>query len=256
MSNEQVMSGLVEPQGRGEEPLYHYTRMYLLFLQGLFAQMESGSYKWSPDQALTEITIADQVPIPRDWIEQRPVVVTMRGPARFANMTLDQMRTVDFHTGAKERTDLVACTMSINCVAKNGVEAQRIGFTIMRHLRTFKNSLQRFGGFFKIGDDLELGPQTPPGAVVANESDPEWVMVTIQSPFFFQWTEIDVPNAVLLREIEMHMKSALLPAAASSTEGRVEYRALVSPPTIRGRVIGTPTSGHLRVGNITQKVKT
>src|SRR5262245_45332006 len=111
MPSEQNMSGLVEPHGRGEETLYHFTRIYLLFVQGLFRQFPEGSYRWSDDEKLSEIVITDQVPIPRDRIEQRPSIVAMRGPAQFANLSLDQMRKVNARTGEKERTDLMACTM-------------------------------------------------------------------------------------------------------------------------------------------------
>ncbi len=238
MSNDRTASGLVEPQGLGEEPLFYFTRVYLLFMQGLFKQLPEGSYRWSDDDALTEIAITDQVPIPRDNIEQRPHVVTMRGPAQFANLTLDQMQSLNLRTGEKRRTDLVACTMSVNCIAKNGIEAQRIAWIVARHLRGLKILLQR-AGFHKIGDEVSIGPESPPGAMVAGDSEPDWVMVTVHSPFFFQWTDIDAPlDAIALRSVETHMHTVLAPASSTSTAGAQELRALLSPPTIRGRVIG------------------
>lgn len=229
------MSGLVEPQGRGEEPLFYFTRVYLLFLQGLFQQFPEGSYRWSDDEKLSEIAITDQVPIPKDRIEERPHIVTMRGPIQFGNLTLDNMQALDPKTGSKRRTDLIACTMSLNAIAKNGVEAQRIAWIIMRHLRGLKSVLQRTGGFHKIGDEISMGPESPPGAMVAGEADPEWVMVTVQSPFFFQWTDIDTPlDAPRLRAIEMHLTTTL------GYEGPRDSSGRINPPTIRGRVIGTP----------------
>lgn len=256
MPNDQNMSGLVEPHGRGEEPLFHFTRVYLLFLQGLFQQFPEGSYRWSDDAKLSEIVITDQCPIPRERIEQRPAIVAMRGPAQFGNLTLDQMRTVDAKTGMKERTDLVACTMSLNVIAKMGPECQRIAWIIMSRIRGMKELIQR-AGLHKVGDDVSIGPESPPGSMVGGESDPEWVMVTVQSPFFFQWTEKSTPlDVVSLRAIEMHMQTASLPPGATSTAGRVELRAALSPPTIRGRAINQPVTGQQRVGEITQTVKT
>lgn len=256
MPSEVISSGLVEPQGRGEEPLYFFTRNYLLFLQGLFQQFPEGSYKWSDDEKISEITITDQTPIPRDRIEQRPAIVTMRGPAQFANLSLDQMRTVDPKTGMKERTDLVSCTMTLSAIAKNGVEAQRIAWIIMSNIRRFKEMLQRTGGMHKVGDEVQIGPETPPGSIIQGEADIEFVMVPVYSPFFFQWTDRVTPlYAEAVRSIEAHIKSALLPLAATSTQGSVDYRAL-SVPTIRGRAILTADVGQQRVGNITQTVKT
>jgi len=257
MPNDQVQSGLVEPQGRGEEPLYYFTRIYLLFLQGLFRQFPEGSYRWSDDEKLSEICITDQVPIPRERIEQRPAIVAMRGPAQFGNTSLDQMRTVDSHTGMKERTDLVACTMSLNCIARMGPEAQRIAWIVMSRIRGMKELIQR-AGMHKVGDDLSMTPETPPGAMMQEEGDTEFVMVTVHSPFFFQWTERVTPaDAIKVREIEVYLKGALLPAAAVTTAGHVELSRAISPPTIRGRVISPPAvQGHQRVGEITQTVKT
>jgi hypothetical protein len=256
MSNDQVASGLVEDQGLGEEPLYYFTRVFLLFLQGLFEQFDSGSYKWSSDEKLSEIAIHDQVPIPKERVEQKPQLVTMRGPAQFANMTLDQMRTINPRTGEKERTDLVSCTMTINCIAKNGVEAQRLAWIVMRHIRTFKATIQRTG-MHKVGDDVQMSPESPPGSFISGEADPEFVLVSVFCPFHFQWTEKVRPlDAELLRGIELKMQSALLPYAATTTAGSVEARAALRTPSIRGRVINQPDVGQQRVGNVTQTVKT
>jgi hypothetical protein len=232
MTTEHITTGLPEPQGRGEDPLYHFTRIYLLFLQGLFKQFPEGSYRWSPDtNGNSEIMITDQIPIPRDEVERRPHIVTMRGPAQFANLSHDNMRTVDDRTGMKERTDLVSCTMSINCMAKLGVEAQRLAWIVMSNIRNFKTLLQR-AGFHKLGDELSIGPESTPGSLVSPEVDSEMAMVTVQSPFFFQWTVRTTPlDAPSLRVIEQHMELEMLPAKP--------YQ--VRPPTVRGMQITVKT---------------
>lgn len=254
MANDQVASGLVEPQGLGEEPLYFFTRVFLLFLQGLFEQFPTGSFRWSTDEKMQEVAIHDQVPIPKDRVEQKPQIVTMRGPAQFGNLTLDQMRTVDPRTGEKERTDLISCTMTINVIAKNGVECQRIAWIIMRHVRMLKIALQR-AGMHKVGDDVQMSPESAPGSFV-QESDPEFVLISVFCPFFFQWTEtMKDLNAPLLRNIEAKISTALLPSAATTTAGSEEARNALRTPSIRGRTINQPVISHLDVGNITQTVK-
>lgn len=239
MSAEAFAPSIPDPIGRGEDPLYHFVRVYVLFLQGLFKQFPPGSFKWSDDDALTEITISDQVPIPRDRIEQRPAIITMRGQAQFANLTLDQMRMVNTRSGMKERTDLVACTMSLNCIAKMGVEAQRIGWIVMRHLRDFRVMLQR-AGFHQLGDNLSIGPESPPGSIIAGEGDTEAVMVTVFSPFFFQWTEKTTPlYAPVAQNIEAHLIAGLNPAPVDA-QAKAEVRAVLAGPTVRGRPVGAP----------------
>lgn len=222
-----AIPALTHPKGLGEDPLTHFTRVYLLFLQGLFTQFPpaSGCFHWSDSQDDTEIAITDQAPIPRDRIEQRPAIVTMRGPAQFANLTLDQLKTLDFKTGTREHTDLVACTMSINCISKNGIEAQRIAWIVMRHIRIFKRLLQREGGFHRIGEQVSVGPESPPGALVNPEPDPSTVMVTVHSPFFFQWNETITPtNAQVVNEIQAHI-TANLPSVESISSGAVRPTA-------------------------------
>jgi hypothetical protein len=255
MPTESQAPGLPPIEALGEEPLYHFTRVYLLFCQGLFKQFAEGMYKWSDDDHLTEIVITDQTPIPRDRIEQRPAIITMRGPAQFANMTFDQMRTVDSVTGAKERTDLVSCTMSLNCIAKFGTEAQRIAWLVMRHIRDFRVMLQRTG-FHQIGDNISMGPESPPGSIIAGEGDIEAVMVTVFSPFFFQWTEKVTPlYAPLAQNIEAHLWAGLprFPTGPTEVE-KQEVLAALSMPTIRGRLI-TPQIPE-RQFPIVQTVKT
>lgn len=213
-----AIPALSHPKGVGEDPLTHYTRVYLLFLQGLFAQFQSGQgcFYWSSDVNDTEISILDQAPIPRDRLEQRPALITMRGPAQFANLTLDQLRDINMMTGERSHTDLISCTMSINCLAKNGLEAQRIAWIVMRHIRIFKRLLQRNGGFHLVGQMVSIGPESPPGAMVEPDPDPSVVMVTVHSPFFFQWNEIIRPtNASLVNSISAHMTTNLMSADAT-----------------------------------------
>lgn len=253
MPTEQTAPGLVHPFGVGEEPLQHVVRIYLLFLQGLFNQFPTGEYRWLQDEKLSEIAITDQVPLPRERVEQRPAIVVMRGPAQFANLSLDQMRRVDSRTGLKERTDLLSMTVSMSCIAKVGPEAQRIAWAVMRHLRTFKDMIQRTGRLHKIGDELSMSPETPPGEMVP-ESDPSWAMVTVYSPVFIQWTETSVPlNAPSVQNITAHMTASLTDPATTSTQGRQDASLGLRPPTIRG----VPILGEsVPIDGLTLTVKT
>ncbi len=255
MAAEQITPGLVEPQGLGEEPLYYATRVFLLFLQGLFKQFPEGSYRWSEDAKLSEIAITSQTPIPREQVGDKPTIVAARGPAQFANLSLDQMKSIDVHTGAKTRMDIISCTMSLNCLSKNSVEAQRIAWIVMRHVRAFKELIQRIGKLHKLGDEIQIGPESPPGALVTPEGDIEAALVTVQCPFFFTWQETVTPLAnPLLRSIEAHIEARLPNPATLSTDAAVRMRSIIGAPTIRGRVIGVV--GEFPSAPIKQTVKT
>lgn len=233
-----------DPQGIGEDPYLYFTKIYLTYLQGLFRQFQPGSWKWSEDQDSTEIMITDQSPVPRDRIEERPAIITMRGPAQFAGMTLDQLQSVDRRTGTRQHTDLITCTMTLNCIAKNGLEAQRLGWIVQRHIgiANGKRLLQRYG-IFKVYDNIGCSGETPPGSLVAPEPTPEMIMVVVTSPFAFQWTERTTPlDAPTFEAAELHMQTNLhpLPLEQELTKNR-EIETYKKIPTIRGVPIkGTP----------------
>ena len=233
MASELAPAGTPEPQNLGNDPLLYFTRVYLGFLQGLFAQMPAGSYHWTEDIEQTEIVITDQAPYEISKNSWRPGIVTMRGPSQFANLALDQLLSVDSRTGKKTRADLVSTTMAINVIAKVGLECQRLAWNIARLIRQFKTLIQRFG-MHKVGDELTVGPETPPGALVANEGDSEAVMVTVHSPFHFKYADSIVPEtAPLMAHITKSLNLGLLQPTADQ-----ELRELrLKPPTMRGQLL-------------------
>lgn len=233
-----VQSGSPEPQGPGEDPLYHYNRLLVRFLQLVFASMDEGKYKWNIDPQLTGITITDQATIGHDAIEQRPAILVARGPAVFGNLAMDQFNgptltkgkfvpNFDPETGEKRYTDLVSSSATYNCLSSEGVEAQRIAWIAGMATRRLKKSLMH-AGFHRIGEDVSVGPESPPGAFVP--TDPrEIVLVPVMVPFYFQdfWT-IGPVDKVLLKNIDIAVRSTI---NFSLTE-----RAL-NAPAINGRIL-------------------
>lgn len=239
-----VQTGLPQPQGAGEDPLLHYTRLFVRFLQLAFATFEKGNYKWSDDEALTDIIISDQATLARDVVEKRPAILVARGPASFGNISLDQFSgpgplpknggdmehpNYDPYSGTKRYTDLVACTMTYNCISKEGLEAQRIAWISMMATRRLKKSLMK-AGIHRVGEDLQVGSESAPGMIVPNESDNEAVMVSVSVPFYFQdYWSIGPQDKKLLKHIDLALTSELnFPA-----QGAVQIRK----PGMNGRVL-------------------
>lgn len=255
-SDRSSVPSIPDPQGIGEDPYLYFTKVYLTYLQGLFRQQPSGSWRWSEDQSTSEIQITDQAPIPTDQIEERPAIVTMRGPSQFAGMTMDQLLSVDRRTGTRTHTDLITCTMTLNCIAKNGIEAQRLGWFVQRHIgiANGKRLLQQYG-IFKIFDNIGCSGETPPGSLVAPEPSPELVMVVVSSPFAFQWTErVTHLDAPAFEAARLYMQTRLhpLPSEQELTKNR-EVTTYHKQPTIRGTPIqGTSTP----ISTINTRVKT
>src|SRR4051812_30766259 len=137
-----VTGGEANEQGPHEDPLYHYTRLFVRFLQVVFESFPKGSYHWSLDESNTDITISDQATIARDTVEKRPAILVARGPVAYGNLSLDQFAgphfkkgedgkpelvpNMDYKSGRRRHTDLCSGSVSFNCLSKEGIEAGRI----------------------------------------------------------------------------------------------------------------------------------
>lgn len=234
-----VQAGSPEPQGPGEDPLYHYTRLFVRFLQLVFASFDKGKYHWELDQQLTEITISDQSTVAHDSVEQRPAILIARGPANFGNIAMDQfagphfdkqgklVRNIDQATGARRYTDLISASISFNCLSSEGVEAQRIAWICAMATRRLKRSLMR-AGLHRVGEEIQVGAESAPGAIVQPDGD-EIIMVSVSVPFYFQdfWT-IEPVDKVLLKNIDVALRSTI----NFEQDGRA-----LNAPAINGRIL-------------------
>lgn len=242
--SERVVSGEPQPQGPGEDPLFYYTKLFARFLQLVFATFEKGSYRWTDDPNLTDIYISDQCPLPQETVEKRPAIILTRGPTSFGNLALDQFSgpgplpkpgkdmehpNVDWETGTKRYTDLVASTMTYNCLSREGLEAQRIAWIAMMATRRLKRSLMK-AGLHRVGEEIQVGSESPPGAIISGESAPEIILVSVSVPFYFQdYWSIGPVDKKLLKHIDL----ALTSSANYPAPGAVTIRE----PGINGRVL-------------------
>lgn len=218
-----VSTGEPYPQGPGEDPLLHYTKVFAKFLQLVFATFEKGSYRWTDDPNTTDIYISDQSPLPAEVVEKRPAIILTRGPASFGNLAMDQFAgpgplpkpaTADMKypnhnidTGEKRFTDLVSCTMTYNCLSREGLEAQRIAWISMMATRRLKRSLMA-AGIHRVGEEVQVGSESPPGAIVSPESDTEVILVSVSVPFYFQdYWAIGPVDKKLLKRIDLALTS-------------------------------------------------
>lgn len=234
-----VQSGAPEPQGPGEDPLYHYNRLFVRFLQLVFATFDKGKYHWEEDQELTEITISDQATMGHEAIEQRPAILVARGPASYGNVALDQFAgptlsakngltpNYDPVSAARRHTDLVSTSVSFNCLSSEGVEAQRIAHICAMATRRLKRSLMR-AGLHRVGEEIQIGPESAPGAIVSDDPT-EIIMVSVSVPYFFQdfWT-VEPADKVLLKKLDLNLRSNVNFAPGTTA---------LNAPAINGRIL-------------------
>jgi hypothetical protein len=218
MSDARVNISEVLPTGWGEDPLAEYTRLFTRFLQLVFGSFEKGSFQWVDDPLLSDIIIQAESTVATEVVEKRPAIIVQRGPVAFTNVTLDQFAgpLLDPKTGrvthnlsadgTRRHTDLLMSSATFNCLSCEGLEAQRIAWTCAYATRTLKRTLMR-AGLHRVGEDIQVGAETSPGAVVQPDSN-EIVMVSVSVPFFFQQTwSVGPLDKTLLTRVGMAIRS-------------------------------------------------
>lgn len=169
-------------------PLQHVRWVFTRFVQGLFYYCPRGQYHWEPSLDDSEIFITDENPVDVDAVHGRPVITFTRAPVQFYSLGFDDMVRYNLRTGSKMKSVLIPGTMSINVCAKNDLESENLAWAVAEHIWLLRDMLQREGGFFDIGRNLQVGSPSPPGKIIAGDSAKEWFCTTILSPYHFQRT--------------------------------------------------------------------
>jgi len=214
-----VPSGLPQPQGVSEDPLSQYTRVFTKFLQLVFASFAKGNYQWSSDSETSDIIIQGEGTMALEVVEKRPSIIVSRGPVAFTNVAIDQFAgplldaktgritlNYDPATGSRRHTDLLASTMTYNCLSSEGLEAQRLAWICAYATRALKRSLMQVG-IHRVGEDIQVGAESAPGAIVQPDTT-EIIMVSVSVPFFFQqtWT-VEPEDKTLLNQVSIALRS-------------------------------------------------
>lgn len=245
MSSPSIPQGSPQAQGFNEDPLTHFSRVFVRFLQLVFATFPKGQYNWDKDEKLSDITISDQSTIKKEVVERRPAIIVSRGPASFGNTSMDQLAgpllekqkdgTTQFTpnisrtTGGRRSTDLIASTMTYNCLSREGIEAQRIAWIAAYSTRVLKRALLA-AGLHRVGEDVSVGSESAPGTIVQPDSN-EIVMVSVSAPFYFQDTWTTSPlDKTLLTKVSLALTSEVRAPAPSDPQ--------IAEPSFNGNTLG------------------
>lgn len=201
MADFRVLAGPVQPQGPGEDPLLHYTKLFVKFLQLVFGTFEKGSYKWTGDPQTTDIVISHDLSFGGEVVERTPCIVVTRGPFAFGNVAMDQFKALDEKTGRRSHTDLVSASVTYQCMSKESLEAQRLAWISMMATRRLKRNLMR-AGLHRVGEEIQVSPSQSADGLIGTDTDAE--LVTVSVPFYFQdsWT-IEPVDKILLKDLEL-----------------------------------------------------
>jgi hypothetical protein len=164
-----------EEISKSRDSLYNYTKSIIAFLQLIFSKRDEGNYKYTDDDK-SEIFIGDQNSL---MLERIPRIIVIRGPAKMIPLVMSNRYWRNNKNGMESRAMLIGFPMSINVIAKIGVEAQEMAFYIIKNMIANKNTLQRFGGFHKISSDINISPEMGFNAVTSPEVKSEASLIQI-----------------------------------------------------------------------------
>lgn len=189
------------------DPIYGANRTLVGFVQGLFKALPEGKYTWDEDPELTEILITDAAPITAEVLTARPCIVSVRGQVQYANTAMNSLEYIDHQTGITSYRDVVAGSITLNCLSKNGVEAARLAWFVASHIKALRHLLQRKGPFIHIGQDVMVMGEMQPGGLVQDPADSGAVNVPVilQFTLAHRW-EVRDP-ALIAQEINVKINT-------------------------------------------------
>lgn len=209
----------------------------LAFIQGLFEAQDPGCFKWNDSLEETEIVVTDESPLRLDVIGKRPSISIIRGPVRWGQTSLDEMQGLNQVTGMKQKTDLLPGTVSINCCSSADLESEYIAWVVANHIWMLRGLFMKNTKIHEFGRGISIGSPSPAGAIVAGDTEGEWICTTVQVPFHLQVYGKVTPKQNLIQAIEMRMGVRGV-VQAQQTPVRDPLRGTTpNAPRIRGRVI-------------------
>lgn len=232
----------------GENPLFHLTRVCILFLQELFSDPPEGSnFRWLADDEMTRLYLTDETPVNSVVVEKRPAIATVRSGFAWAGLGLDQKRNHQIRTGEEVYTDMLSGNLTFNCMSRVPVEAEYLAWLVSRHIWIFKHLLMQ-QGFHKIGENQQILGRSPAGALVSGDTEHEIVNVPVIVPAHFQWTERvqekDLPlmdrvvtsiNAKMGGVVGLNSTRPQLWGTSVKPKVKDQRRAVLNRPAIHGR---------------------
>lgn len=192
----------IRPEAREYDPLYdpvyYAVRSLIGFCQGLFKCVPDGRYRWTPDIENTEITITGAYPLTLETVNARPAIVVVHGQTQYLNTSMGSFETYNANTGNSVHRDLISSTAVFNCVARTGAEASTIAWFLASNIKALRALLQRKGPFTRIGHDVQIGGEGPPGSLIADQVDGGAVVVQVIVPMFIphRWEVLNPAHQV------------------------------------------------------------
>lgn len=117
-------------------------RIFLSFFQAFFAQHSKYTWTSSVD---TKILILDKYSMDMAPLDKKPAIIVSRGYMRFMGTSIGQKLRQSLYSDNVTYTDLLAGSMTFNCLAKNGLVCEELALTVRNCLIGFRKQLLQNG---------------------------------------------------------------------------------------------------------------
>ena len=165
-----------------------------------FAQGQTEGVLGPTDEENTEVIITDAGSLGTDVVEKRPAIILSRGPFAYANTAMDNFLGHVASTDKRTHTDLLTGSFVINCVSRNGLEAEKLALLVAKAIRVHRRRIQ-LAGFFQIGQRIRIGSESPANALVSGDAEEDFISVPVTFPVYYQETFSINPSATTLAKI-------------------------------------------------------
>tara|TARA_B100000214_G_C23927972_1_gene609317 strand:+ start:710 stop:1348 length:639 start_codon:yes stop_codon:yes gene_type:complete len=166
------------------DPIYESIRTLIGFTQGLFRALPDKRYTWSPDPETTEITITGAYPLKAEMLNSRPAIVIGHTQSAYLNTSMNSLEKINPNTGNMVHRDLISSSAVFNCIARTGPEATALAWFVSSNIKALRGFLQRKGNFTRIGHDVTIGGESPPGSLIQDAIDGGAINSQVIIPFF------------------------------------------------------------------------
>lgn len=169
-----------------EDRVYYAVRAMIIWLQGLFRTRPKGHYRWDIDPELSEIIITAHDPYESDRTNKRPNIVVSRTQMTNANTSIGQTLSPGIFSESTTYTDLMQGSLIITVIAREGLEAQNLAYSLFRLIPVFRGVLNRAGRMTTLPGRMSMTPEMPYSDVSPASSAPHRRAISLVLPISIQ----------------------------------------------------------------------
>lgn len=190
-------------------PLAHAKKIFLFFLQELFAKTNPTGLIWRQDPKETQLVIKSSFARNVETNNKKPMILVDRSNAQIASRTLGSIEHVDYRTGGYVRTEQVPFSLVCRILTENEYATEKIAWYISFSTFMLRHVLIR-QGFYYVGNQMMISAPTPPPVGLVPGDQTNLVMVQMQLPCSHLMTGGFTPlNRPILQDVSTKLVDAV-----------------------------------------------